>query len=90
MYNEGISRESEIINLGVTQGLIDKSGAWFSYNGQRIGQGKENARQFLKEHKEMAHEIETKIRELMINLHARVVKSSESEDSLEDLEEGVA
>ncbi|HEX4045390.1 MAG TPA: recombinase RecA [Gammaproteobacteria bacterium] len=66
LYNEGISRESEIITLGVLQGLIDKSGAWFSYNGQKIGQGKENARQFLKENAAIAKEIETKIRELMI------------------------
>ena len=85
LYNEGISRESEIINLGVSQNLIDKSGAWFSYNGQRIGQGKENARQFLKEHKEMAREIETKIRELMINLHATLVTSDrEKEDEAEE------
>lgn len=66
LYNEGISRESEILNLGVQLGIVDKSGAWFSYSGQRIGQGKENARQFLKEHKNMAQEIESKIRELMI------------------------
>lgn len=66
LYNEGISRESEIILLGVQLGLIDKSGAWFSYNGQRIGQGKENARQFLKEQPAMANEIEGKIRELAI------------------------
>lgn len=71
LYNEGISRESEIINLGVQQGLVDKAGAWFSYNGQRIGQGKENARQFLREHTAIAQEIEGKIREMMINLHTR-------------------
>lgn len=86
LYNEGISRESEIINLGVAQGLVEKAGAWFSYNGQRIGQGKENSRQFLKEHPAMAQEIEGKIRELMINLHARVVHN-EQED---DVEESVA
>lgn len=89
LYNEGISRESEIINLGVQQGLVDKSGAWFSYNGQRIGQGKENARQFLKEHTAMATEIETKIREMMINLHAKLVKGDKS-DAKEDAEENVA
>lgn len=66
LYNEGISRESEIINLGVQLGIVDKSGAWFSYSGQRIGQGKENARQFLKEHTAMAQEIEAKVRELTI------------------------
>lgn len=86
LYNEGISRESEIINLGVAQGLVDKSGAWFSYNGQRIGQGKENSRQFLKEHKAMAQEIEKKIRELMINPHDRRVRSEE----VEEVEENVA
>lgn len=85
LYNEGISRESEIINLGVLKGLVDKSGAWFSYNGQRIGQGKENARQFLKEHPAMAQEIEAKIRELMINVHANVARSEK-----EEAEESVA
>ena len=66
LYNEGISRESEIIQLGVQHGLIDKAGAWFSYKGQRIGQGKDNVRNFLKEHPEMAQEIEKKIREKML------------------------
>lgn len=84
LYNEGISRESEIINLGVAQGIIDKAGAWFSYNGQRIGQGKENARQYLKEHSATAREIETKIRELMINLHARIIRSEEKENEAEE------
>lgn len=88
LYNEGISRESEIINLGVQQGLVDKSGAWFSYNGQRIGQGKENARLFLKEHPAMANEIETKIRELMITLHASIIQNEHDDE--EELEEGVA
>jgi len=87
LYNEGISRESEILSLGVAQNFVEKSGAWFSYNGQRIGQGKENARQFLKEHPAMAQEIETKIRELMINLNATLVRSEEAED---EVEEGVA
>jgi len=86
LYNEGISRESEIINLGVIQNLVEKSGSWFSYNGQRIGQGKENARQFLKEHPAMAKEIETKIRELMINLHAKLLRG----DKVEEAEESVA
>ncbi|OGT42977.1 MAG: recombinase RecA [Gammaproteobacteria bacterium RIFCSPHIGHO2_12_FULL_37_34] len=86
LYSEGISRESEIITLGVQQGLVEKSGAWFSYNGQRIGQGKENARKFLKEHPEIAKEIETKIRELMITLRAKVVQNK----SEGELEEGVA
>lgn len=81
LYNEGISRESEIISLGVQLGIVDKSGAWFSYSGQRIGQGKENARQFLKEHTEMAKEIESKIRELTIvprGKHAGAVEEAEA------------
>ncbi len=92
LYNEGISRESEIVNLGVQQGLVEKAGAWFSYKGQRIGQGKENARQFLKENVAIAQEIETKIRELMVNLHARVVQGDGSKVIAEiaDSEEDVA
>jgi len=66
LYNEGISREGEIIDLGVKEGLVDKSGAWYSYNGDRIGQGKDNVRNFLKEHPEMAQEIETRIREKLL------------------------
>ncbi|SDH05301.1 recombinase RecA [Nitrosomonas sp. Nm132] len=62
LYGEGISRESEIIELGVLHKLIEKSGAWYSYNGEKIGQGKDNVRDYLKEHKEMAKEIEQKIR----------------------------
>lgn len=88
LYNEGISRESEIINLGVQQGLVDKSGAWFSYNGQRIGQGKENARQFLKEHSSMANEIEAKIRELLIKPLTTLPQGNNEVE--EELEEGVA
>ena len=67
LYNEGISREGEIIELGVLHNLVDKAGAWFSYKSQRIGQGKDNARTFLKEHPETAQEIEGKIREKLLN-----------------------
>lgn len=66
IYGEGISRESEIIDLGVKCDLIDKSGAWYSYNGERIGQGKENARQYFKEHADLANEIEMQIREQLL------------------------
>jgi recombination protein RecA len=62
LYGEGISREGEIIELGVTHRIIDKSGAWYAYNGEKIGQGKDNTREFLREHPEMAREIEAKIR----------------------------
>ncbi len=63
MYGAGISREGEIIDLGVTAGIVDKAGAWFSYDGTRIGQGKDNVREYLKEHPEMAFEIENRVRE---------------------------
>jgi len=62
MYGEGISKVGELIELGVKAGLVEKSGAWFSYNSQRIGQGKENAKQFLRDHPEIAREIEEKLR----------------------------
>ncbi len=62
LYGEGISRESEIIELGVLHKLVEKSGAWYSYKGEKIGQGRDNARDYLKEHKELAREIEQKIR----------------------------
>ncbi|HET8597567.1 MAG TPA: recombinase RecA [Castellaniella sp.] len=63
MYGAGISREGEIIDLGVQAGFIDKSGAWYSYNGERIGQGKDNVREYLKEHADLAFEIENRVRE---------------------------
>src|SRR5579871_5152950 len=62
LYGEGSSREGEIIELGVAQNLIDKSGAWYSYKGDRIGQGKENVRQFLRDNPAIANEIDTELR----------------------------
>ncbi|MDQ2639051.1 MAG: recombinase RecA [Pseudomonadota bacterium] len=62
MYGQGISREGEIIDMGAAQGIIEKSGAWYSYKGERIGQGKENARNFLKEHADIARDIESQVR----------------------------
>src|SRR2546423_3814433 len=62
LYGEGISREGEIIELGVNQRIVDKSGAWYAYNGDKIGQGKDNAREYLREHPDVAREIESKIR----------------------------
>ncbi len=62
LYGEGISREGEIIDLGVREGIVDKAGAWYSYNGDRIGQGKDNVRGFLKENPEIAADIEGQIR----------------------------
>jgi len=62
MYGAGISREGEIIDLASEHGIVEKSGAWYSYNGDRIGQGKDNTRNFLKEHPEVARDIEAKVR----------------------------
>ena len=62
VYGEGISRTGDLLDLGVAQGLVDKSGAWYSYQDERIGQGRENAKKFLKEHPEMMAEIERKLR----------------------------
>jgi len=66
LYGEGTSREGEIIELGVAQNLIDKSGAWYSYKGDRIGQGKENVRQFLRDNPAMTNEIDTLLRERLL------------------------
>src|SRR6516164_8589638 len=63
LYNEGISREGEIIEMGVNHRIVEKSGAWFAYKGEKIGQGKDNTREFLKENPGLAQEIEQKIRE---------------------------
>jgi recombination protein RecA len=62
LYGEGISRHGEMIDLGVLHKVIEKSGAWYSYNGERIGQGKDNVREFLREHEDMAADIEARIR----------------------------
>jgi recombination protein RecA len=62
LYGEGTSREGEIIDLGVQHKFVDKSGAWYAYNGEKIGQGKDNAREFLKSNPHIAREIENKIR----------------------------
>jgi recombination protein RecA len=66
LYGEGISREGELIDMGVDAKLVEKSGAWYGYNGERIGQGKENARQWLKDNPAAAAELEAKLRELFV------------------------
>jgi recombination protein RecA len=65
LYGEGISREGEIIDLGVAAKIVDKSGSWYAYNGEKIGQGKDNSREFLRENRELAREIENKVRAAM-------------------------
>lgn len=62
MYGEGVSKMGELIDLGVKAGIVEKSGAWFSFDSQRVGQGRENAKQFLRDHPEMAAEIERRVR----------------------------
>ncbi|TMH34360.1 MAG: recombinase RecA, partial [Betaproteobacteria bacterium] len=65
LYGEGISREGEIVDMGVEAKVLEKSGSWYAYQGEKIGQGKDNAREFLRENKELAIEIENKVREAM-------------------------
>ena len=67
LYGQGISREGEFIDLGVKNGLVEKSGAWYSYNGERIGQGRDNVREFLRENKQMAADIDGKLREMLLD-----------------------
>lgn len=63
MYGQGISKEGELIDLGVENEIVDKSGAWYSYNGERMGQGKENVKTYLKENPQIKDEIDQKLRE---------------------------
>ena len=67
LYGCGISKEGELIDLGVKHKLVDKAGAWYSYNGEKVGQGKANSIKFLQEHPEIAKELETKLRDLLLN-----------------------
>jgi len=63
LFGEGISREGEILDMGVNARIIEKSGAWYAYNGEKIGQGRDNSREFLRENADLAIEIENKVRE---------------------------
>ncbi len=82
LYGEGISRHGEIVDLGAELNIVEKSGAWYSYNGDRIGQGKDNAREFLRAHPEMALEIENRIRENK-GVAVRVLPSRRSDPGYE-------
>ncbi|MBX9609865.1 MAG: recombinase RecA [Gammaproteobacteria bacterium] len=84
LYNEGVSRESELIELGVEHGFVDKTGAWYSYKGDRMGQGKDNVRLFLKDNPAVASEIEASIRAAAISAGAG---KAVVEDDLDELEE---
>jgi recombination protein RecA len=82
LYNQGISRESELINYGVDLGFMEKSGAWYSYKGKQVGQGKDNARDYLKENPVIAQELEAQIRAKLLPKRADVV-SAVPEDEME-------
>ncbi len=84
IYGEGISREGELISMGVENNIIDKAGAWYSYNGDRIGQGKEKVRAFLKENPEIASDIEQKLRDLLIP------KPKSDDEAIDDVAEPAA
>ena len=88
MYGEGISKDGEIIDLGVNANIIEKSGAWFAYNGERIGQGRENAKKFLKDNPKIAADIEKKIRENAGAVAGTMLKGGEdgTEDGEDDAE----
>ena len=67
MYGEGISREGNILDFAVENDIIKKSGAWFSYNGEKIGQGRDNVRKYMQENKEFTDEIDKKVREILMS-----------------------
>lgn len=85
LYGEGISREGELVELGVQCDFVEKAGAWYSYNGTRIGQGKDNARQYLKEHPEAASEIEAKIRAKFLDGTAPAKQKKAAKEEVEEL-----
>jgi len=65
LYGEGISREGDLLDLGVSHNLVEKSGSWFSYHGERIGQGRDNARQFLREHPDLCRNLDSELRKVL-------------------------
>ena len=85
MYGEGISKTGELLDLGVAAGLVEKSGAWFSYNTQRVGQGRENAKQFLRDNPEVAEEIEAAIRQNAGLVQDQMMDNSIAEDPEADV-----
>ena len=84
LYGEGISRLGEVIEMGVNNELIEKSGAWYSYKGERIGQGKENARQYLKEHPEIAAEIEAQLRARLLTAKSPATAAATAATEVEE------
>jgi recombination protein RecA len=88
MFGEGISKMGELVDLGVKAGIVEKSGAWFSYDSQRLGQGRENAKTFLKDNPDVANRIETSIRQNAGLLADRILENATPTE--EDLEAGEA
>jgi len=86
MYGEGISKMGEILDLGVKAGLIEKSGAWFSYDSIRIGQGRENAKIYLKENPDVAQRIENAIRGRTEDVGEALMAGPEADDDTESVE----
>ena len=84
MYGEGISKVGELVDLGVKAGVVEKSGAWFSYDSQRLGQGRENAKAFLKQNPDAAKRIEQAIRENAGLIAERILGSEEPEENDEE------
>jgi recombination protein RecA len=84
MYGEGISKMGEILDLGVTAGIVEKSGSWFSYNSERVGQGRENAKTFLRENPAIADEIELKIRENAGLVSGKMLEGKSDDDEDDD------
>jgi len=81
MYGEGVSKMGELVDLGVKAGVVEKSGAWFSYDSQRLGQGRENAKSFLKQNPEIALRIEQAIRENAGLIAERILDVAEDDDT---------
>jgi len=90
LYNEGISREGEIIDMGVKLDIVEKAGAWYSYSGDRIGQGKDNVRNFLKENPAIAQDIEARIRGSVLPQVAGAVEADSDEEHLDEALDDVA
>jgi recombination protein RecA len=88
MYGEGISKTGELVDLGVKAGIVEKSGAWFSYDSQRLGQGRENAKSFLRQNPEVALKIEAQIRQNAGLIADKILDTADP--SAEDLDDGEA
>jgi recombination protein RecA len=81
IYGEGVSREGDLLDLGAAQNVIEKSGSWFSYKGERIGQGRENARQFLKDNQDIRKAIDTELRKALGLIKAEAPVVAENQET---------